>query len=350
MEQYTDDERVEDLKKWWSENGLSLMVGIVLGIAAIFGWRYWNSYRDNQAEQASLTYDAFVKAVEKPDAEQARQRGQGLLAEFPNSAYAALTTLRLAKLAVDDGDNATAIQRLQWVIDHAKLAELQDIARFRLARVLFAVGQLKDAEKQLDNITTSSLTAELEELRGDLYLAGKDVEKARTAYATALAAGGTNRILQIKLNNLTAPTAETVIAAPKPPPPVTEAPPAPAPETVPVGESAPEEPAVTKEQAPVEPTPEPVATEPTSVEATPEPVATEPTSVEAAPEPVATESTPIEPIPEPVPVEATLEPAVTEPASIEPAPIESTPEPAPVEATPEPAPPASPTSPSGPSS
>ncbi|MCB1921140.1 MAG: tetratricopeptide repeat protein [Candidatus Competibacteraceae bacterium] len=336
MEQYTDDERVEDLKKWWSENGLSLIVGIVLGIAAIFGWRYWNSYRDSQAEQASLTYDTFIKAVEKPDVEQARQRGQDLLAEFPNSAYAALTMLRLAKLAVDSSDNATAIQRLQWVIDHAKLVELQDIARLRLARVLFAAGQLKDAEKQLDNITTSSLTAELEELRGDLYLAGKDIEKARTAYAAALAAGGTNRILQIKLNNLTAPTPETVIAAPKPPPPVAEAPPAPALETVPTGESVSEEPTVTKEQAPVEPTPEPVAIEPTSTEATPEPVATEPTS--------------IEPIPEPVPVEATPEPAVTEPALIEPAPIESTPEPAPVEATPEPAPPAPPTSPSGPSS
>ncbi|HRY15297.1 MAG: tetratricopeptide repeat protein [Candidatus Competibacteraceae bacterium] len=310
MEQYTDDERVEDLKKWWNENGLSIIVGIALGVAAIFGWRYWNNYRDTQAEQASLTYDAFIKAVEKLDIEQTRQRGQSLLADFPNSSYAALTALRLAKLAVDSGDNATAIQRLQWVIANAKLAELQDIARLRLARVFFAAGQLTEAEKLLDSITIRSLTAEVKELRGDLYLAGNDLAKARTAYTAALAAGGANRLLQIKLDNLTAPTADTVIPASPPPPspPVADAPPAPVPETAPVTPAPLVEPApepVAAEPAPVEPTLEPAAAEPAPVGPTPGPLAAEPTSVEPAPEPAAAEPTPVEPAPEPV---------ITEPA------------------------------------
>jgi len=115
MEQYTDDERVEDLKKWWKENGTSIIVGIALGLIAIFGWQYWNSYRNAKAEQVSKAYDAFVAAAEKPDAEQARQSGQALLAEFPKSPYAALTALRLAKLALDGSDTATATQRLEWV-------------------------------------------------------------------------------------------------------------------------------------------------------------------------------------------------------------------------------------------
>ncbi len=219
MEQYNDDERVEDLKKWWRDNGVSVMVGIALGIAAIFGWRYWISYRDAQAEQASLAYDAFIEAVEKPDADQARQRGEGLLTDFPKSSYTTLTTLRLAKLAVDSGDQAMAIQRLQWVIDHAKLDELQDIARLRLARVLFAAGQLTEAENLLERVNTTGLTAEREELRGDLHLAGNDPAKARTAYAEALAAGGVSPLLRLKLDNLAAPTADTVITAPAPPPP-----------------------------------------------------------------------------------------------------------------------------------
>jgi len=293
MEQYTDDERVEDLKKWWQENGVSIMVGIALGVAAIFGWRYWVSHRDAQAEQASLAYDAFIEAVEKPDADQARQRGQGLLTDFPNSAYAALATLRLAKLAVDRGDLVTAIQRLQWVIDHAQLDELRDIARLRLARVLFAAGQATEAETLMERVNTASLTAEREELRGDLYLAGNDPAKARTAYAAALAAGGASPLLRIKLDNLAAPTADTVIAAPAPPPPdppaqsaepaavptppasealvtetfVIEAPEAPVAETpvvaapeAPVAEeapapAAPEAPAAAPEETPAEPAP-----------------------------------------------------------------------------------------------
>ena len=71
MEQYTDDERVEDLKKWWKENGTSIIVGIGLGLIAIFGWQYWGSHRTAQAEQASQAYDAFVAAAETPDADQA---------------------------------------------------------------------------------------------------------------------------------------------------------------------------------------------------------------------------------------------------------------------------------------
>ena len=35
----TEEEQVEAIKKWWNENGKSIIVGIVVGITAIFGWR-----------------------------------------------------------------------------------------------------------------------------------------------------------------------------------------------------------------------------------------------------------------------------------------------------------------------
>lgn len=218
MEQYTDDERVEDLKKWWQENGTSIIVGIALGVVAIFGWQYWGSYRNTKAEQASQAYDTFVAAAEKPDADQARQRGQALLTDFPQSTYAALAALRLAKMASDSGDTAAAIQRLEWIVENAKLDELKDIARLRLARMLFATGRPGDAEQQLNRIAATSLVAEREELRGDLALASNDPAKARTAYAAALAAGGGSTMLQIKLDNLVPPTAESVAPAPTAPP------------------------------------------------------------------------------------------------------------------------------------
>ena len=367
MEQYTDDERVEDLKKWWRDNGLSIIAGIVLGVAAIFGWRYWNTYRDTEAEQASLSYDAFIKAVEEPDNHQARQSGQALLAASPGSPYAALTALRLAKLAMDSGDSTTAIQQLQWVIDHTKLAELGDIARLRLARIWFATDQLSDAKKLLDTINTASLTTELEELRGDIYLASNDTAKARAAYTAALAAGSANRILQIKLDNLAVPTADTVITAPAPPPPVANTPTALAPEATPTPESTPELPVPA-----AKPVPEPISAAPASVGSAPESGVTEPAPVqepvaaEPAQEPVAAKPAPAEPEPatkpalepaeaKPAPAEAAPKPAEVEPASVEstlkPAVIEPAPAPAPVESVPATGPaPISPASTSGPPS
>ena len=53
MIQYTSFERVEDLRKWWKENGARIATGVALSLIAIFGWQYWGSYYNTQAEKAS---------------------------------------------------------------------------------------------------------------------------------------------------------------------------------------------------------------------------------------------------------------------------------------------------------
>ena len=304
MDQYTDDERVEDLKKWWRDNGASIIGGIVLGLIVIFGWQYWNSHRNAQAETASRAYDTFIEAVEKPDAEQARQRGQTLLADFPHSTYATLAALRLAKLAMDDGDTAAASQRLEWAIGNAQLDEFKDIARLRLAQVLFAAGRIEETGKLLDSVTTTTLMAERDELRGDLHLAGNDAAKARAAYAAALATNSGNPLLQLKLDNLAPPTAESIAIAPAEPPPAAPVEPVtpPAEPAAPVEPVAPVEPAVPAEPvtspaepaAPVEP-----VTSPAEPAAPVEPVAPVEPAVPA--EPV---TSPAEPAPDTAPVPA----------------------------------------------
>lgn len=323
MEQYTDDERVEDLKKWWKDNGASIIAGIALGLLAIFGWKYWGDYRNTQAERASQAYDAFIALVEKPDIAQAQQRGQALLTDFSNSSYAALTALRLAKLAVDAGDNATATQQLEWVINNAKLDELKDIARLRLARVLLAAKQPSEVEKLLERVTTATLIAEREELKGDLYLAGNDAAKARAAYVAAQTASGGNPLLQIKLDNLSAPTPESVVPAPPAPPPTAATtPPAQAQSaaaiqatTTPVPPTAPTEPpaATTPSAALTEP---PATTAPSSAVPTEPPKAT--VAPPPAPEPAATLSTPA--VPSPPTGAAVPAPATTRLADPTPAP------------------------------
>ena len=56
MNEYvTDDEQVERIKKWWSDNGSSVVAGLVIGIGGLMGWRYWVDYKDNQAAEASRT-------------------------------------------------------------------------------------------------------------------------------------------------------------------------------------------------------------------------------------------------------------------------------------------------------
>ena len=200
----SDDEQVEAIKKWWQANAKAIFGGIAIGLAVVLGWQYWTAHRTARAEQASAHYAVLQQAVEKQDTALAQQQGQILLDDFPNSAYAVLASLELARQAAQAGDNATASQRLQWVIDHARQAEIKDIARLRLVRVLLAENRYDDAAARLNQIDNPNLTAEREELRGDLYAARNELAKARVAYQAALDAKAGNPLLRLKLDNLPA--------------------------------------------------------------------------------------------------------------------------------------------------
>lgn len=198
----TDDELVEALKKWWKANGAAVIAGILLGLAAIFGWRYWTSHQAAVTEQASAHYEALRQAAQKQDSAEVRRAGQALRENFGDSSYAVLAALELARQSVDAGDNAAAIRELEWVIRQARQESIKTIARLRLARVLLAEQRYADAEARLNEITDPEFTAEREELKGDLYLARNDPAQARTAYQAALAVKGADNWLQMKLDNL----------------------------------------------------------------------------------------------------------------------------------------------------
>lgn len=209
MDHYSDEEQIEAIKKWWRANGKAIIAGVLIGLAIIFGWRYWTAYRHTHAVEASTHYNTLLQALEENDAETIHSRGQQLLEEFPDSPYATLAALALAKLAVETGDNGAAVERLQWVLNHAGQDEMKDIARLRLARLLVAENQLDAAEAQLEQISDPSFLAEVEELKGDIYMARNQPDKARNAYQIALATvepTGYATLLQLKLDSLPPPT------------------------------------------------------------------------------------------------------------------------------------------------
>ncbi|MBT4452093.1 MAG: tetratricopeptide repeat protein, partial [Gammaproteobacteria bacterium] len=60
----TDDEQVERIKNWWSDNGSSVIAGLVIGIGGLMGWRYWVDYQTNVAAEASSHFANMVSSVE----------------------------------------------------------------------------------------------------------------------------------------------------------------------------------------------------------------------------------------------------------------------------------------------
>ena len=185
---------------------MSIVTGAVLGLGAVFGWRAWTDYTQQQTEQASAEYAQLQSALDKGDADEVIERGKKMISEYRSTPYSDLAALALAKLKLERGDAAAAAAHLQWVLDHAKQAAIERVARLRLARVLLSQGEIDQALALLEEAEPGGFLSTYEELKGDLYLAKDDRERARDAYRSALDAlqtGVPNRsLLQMKLDDL----------------------------------------------------------------------------------------------------------------------------------------------------
>jgi len=167
----SDQEQVEALKRWWKANGKSVVLGVVVGLAIVVGGKWWLSQQQSQAEFASEQYEQLLQEVDKGDKDSAVQRGGVLMEKYANSNYAALSALVLAKLKVDQSDLDGARFYFQWVVDHAAVASLKDVARLRLARVLLAKGDNAGALQAVGAVDMKNFAAPAQELKGDILLA-----------------------------------------------------------------------------------------------------------------------------------------------------------------------------------
>ena len=215
MAQYdTEEEQLEALKEWWKENGHSVIAGIVLGAAALFGWKYWQDYQVEKAENASAIY-ADVRAFDNAgEVENALKQVEVLTTDFAGVPYASLASLDAAQALVEAGDLDAAEAQLRWAVENAKLEAVGEVARLRLAQVLIAQGRAREALAELETELPAAYTGLVEELRGDAYRAQGDLQAAREAYDRALlSAGSRSEYLQLKRDDLGRAPAEGVSAS-----------------------------------------------------------------------------------------------------------------------------------------
>jgi predicted negative regulator of RcsB-dependent stress response len=183
----SEKEQVEALRKWWKENGSSVITGVLLGLAVLLGGKAWFSYQETRALSASNVYAQMMAAMQQQQEEPVRKFANQLISEFSGSGYAPLAALVLARLAVEQGELPAAQAQLQWALDRADAPQLEHTARMRLIRVLLDQSRLEEAEQQLNGVAEAgSYTYLYTELRGDLALLKGDAAQAASAYQQAL--------------------------------------------------------------------------------------------------------------------------------------------------------------------
>ena len=114
----TDEEQIEHLKKWWAENGKSIIGGIIIGLTAVFGWRGWQDYLITRAEAASDIYQDMIVEIRQEKNAEARKYADELLNDYSATTYAVFASFMLAKLDSDNNNLDSAISHLQWVLDN----------------------------------------------------------------------------------------------------------------------------------------------------------------------------------------------------------------------------------------
>jgi len=183
----TEDQQLEDLKKWWKENGSSIITGVVLGLAILFGTRSWFAWQERTAQNASVIYSVMMKEAESGNATVASENAATLIADFSGTPYASIASLLLARYRIEDNELDAAKAQLQWVLDNESSDDIRTTARIRLARVLVSQADYDGALALLDAIETGgSQQGVVSEVRGDVYSQRGDSEQAADAYSNAL--------------------------------------------------------------------------------------------------------------------------------------------------------------------
>ena len=201
MEQYeTEEQQVEAIKRFWKENGLALVIGALLGLGGLLGWRYYNDFQIEAKEQASFAYEKSSEDLLK--GEVGFSQAKTFIDSHNGTGYAMLMALELSQQAIERKDLTEAAKQLEYVANNAKLSAVQSVAQLRLARIQIEQGELKLALASADKVKDQAFNSQSQEIKGDVYQVQQLFDKARAAYSAALESNASDRVLKMKLDNL----------------------------------------------------------------------------------------------------------------------------------------------------
>ena len=177
LDEHEQGQRVQD---WLRRNGLSIVGGVAVGIAAIWGWQSWQASQLHSSAADNARYQAVVGQLASSDLEEAARQVKALEGQS-NGIYGDLAALALVKAQVGAGKIEEAIAVLQGLKTEGEFKALVDQ---RIARLQIELGKPADA---LATLGQAADAASLE-IAGDAHVAAGDQGKARDSYAAALKA------------------------------------------------------------------------------------------------------------------------------------------------------------------
>lgn len=159
-----------------------LIAAVVLFLAAVAGWLYWQQYQQKQAESQSEELTKIYSQIGAGQTKQAQQSLQGL-ENSGNSVVRTLALLTEAAIALDGNDRATAVAKYNAVANDSHAPQpYRDVALIRSVGMQFDQMKPEDVISKLQPLakpgepwfgTAGELTAMAYIKQGNKAAAGK---------------------------------------------------------------------------------------------------------------------------------------------------------------------------------
>ncbi|MDA3920694.1 MAG: tetratricopeptide repeat protein [Salinisphaera sp.] len=186
MAEYDNEELIR-LKGWLASNGAAAAAGILLGVALLLGWYGWHWYSARQDAQAANMYVQVEQGLATDNVTPGLVNVvKSLESDYSGTPYASAAAMALAAYYVQQSKLDPASQHLHWAMKHASEKGMQQIARVRAARVLWAQNKPQAALKLLSADHPAAFDSLYSELEGDIQAAQGNRAAAYKSYQQAL--------------------------------------------------------------------------------------------------------------------------------------------------------------------
>lgn len=184
MDVLTDDhEREQFVRAWWHEYWKPITFGVVIAIAGLLGYRQWQAYQLEQAQQqAYALYQIQTKLALKDST--ASADAEKFISEHADL-YGSLLSLDLATLKAAAGKFDEALKNIEFAREHGGQL-VAPAAMLAEARVKAQNKDFDGALKILSDIKDEAYIIERNETEGDILLSKGDRQGAHDAYKKAL--------------------------------------------------------------------------------------------------------------------------------------------------------------------
>jgi predicted negative regulator of RcsB-dependent stress response len=195
----TEEEQVEQIKKWWNSNGKQIIAGAVIGLAGIWGWNSYSDYQDKQSLNARSLYLSYAADSNNLGAY------DKLTTDFSSSSYSDQAILLMAKYLFDAGSYAQALGVINPLINNPS-SVIANSAALRTASIHLQLGQHDQALSILEGQSDDGFLGLIYNLMGDIYLDLSNHKDAQKYYSLAIDNVTINsnltQLIQIKLDDL----------------------------------------------------------------------------------------------------------------------------------------------------